>query len=139
MRCLLQQDTALLHPVLHQIVPHGGGLGGVIDLLAVGVLLLDTGQLDEGTAGAGAVLTGDDRDVLVGVEVTGRGSLRSRGLGGGSLGGSGGALCRSRGSSGGIGRAAGSQAQSQRSSGNGSNCRSTFHVCILPFSQIYVV
>ena len=43
------------------------------------------------------------------------------------------------GSGGGIGRAAGSQAQSQRSSGNGSNCRSTFHVCILPFSQIYVV
>ena len=85
-------------------------------------------------------LSNDVKAVTVGgVEVTGRGSLRSRGLGGGSLGGSGGALCRSRGSSGGIGRAAGSQAQSQRSSGNGSNCRSTFHVCILPFSQIYVV
>ena len=48
----------------------GGCLGGVIDLLAVSVLLLNAGQLNESAAGAGAVLTGDDRDVLIGVKVT---------------------------------------------------------------------
>ena len=42
----------------------GGGLGGVIDLLAVGVLLLDTGQLDEGAAGAGEEAAAVDAAVL---------------------------------------------------------------------------
>ena len=99
----------------------GSRLGGVVDLLAVGVLLLNAGQLNEGAAGAGAVLTGDDRDVLIGVKVTGGGSLAG-----------GGALNRgSRGSGGGIRGTAGGKAQGQGSGGNGSNSRFAFHVCVL--------
>ena len=87
----------------------GSGLGGVVDLLAVSVLLLNASQLNEGAAGAGAVLTGDDRDVLIGVKVTGGGGRGS----------------------GGISGTAGGKAQGQGSGGNGSNSRFAFHVCVL--------
>ena len=62
---------------------HGGGFGRPIDLFAVGVLLLDAGQLNESAAGAGAVLTGEHGDVLRGVKGTG-----GSGGGGGSAAGS---------------------------------------------------
>lgn len=89
----------------------GSGLGGVVDLLAVGVLFLHAGQLDKSTAGAGTVLTGDDGDVLVGVEVSSGFALGRGGLAGSSLG-RGSAL---RSSGGGIGGGAAARRQGSSS------------------------
>src|SRR5699024_1396608 len=60
----------------------GGGLSGHIHLLAGVVLFLHAGQLDEGAAGAGTILAGDDGDILVQIEVG------SGGFGGSSFAGS---------------------------------------------------